>query len=121
MLCEALVDSSVEVVEGAAERTGGGSVAGQDGGEAWTQEAVVGSCKEESGAPSAIGDAISMAVGQALDHAVQSHAAKLVGDGAAADVLGYRLLVDQSSPCLYQLLHCALGARTKPKNLEEEP
>ena len=81
------MDLSVEVVEGAAERGAGGGVAWQNGGKARAEEAVVGSGEEESGAPAEIGDAISMAVGQALDHAVEAQPAKLVGDGAAADML----------------------------------
>ena len=89
MECEALLNSSVEGVKSAVERAVGGGVAWQNGGEAGSQEAVVGSCKEESGAPSEIGDAISMAVSHALDHAVQAQAAKLVGYGAAADMLGW--------------------------------
>ena len=75
MLCEALVDSSLEDVEGAAERAAVCGMTWQDGGEAWAQKAIVGSGEEEGCAPAEIGDAVSMAVGQALDHAVQAQAA----------------------------------------------
>ena len=71
-MCERLLDSSVENIEGAGERDGLGTMAGQDGGKSGSQEAVVGSREEEGGAPSEIGDAISMAFRQTLDHAVQA-------------------------------------------------
>lgn len=87
-MCERLLDASVEYIEGAGERDRLGTMAGQDGGESGSQESVVGSGEEESGAPSEIGDAISMAVWQTLDHVVQAQAAELISDGAAADGLG---------------------------------
>ncbi|MBR2813062.1 MAG: hypothetical protein IKE60_00310 [Reyranella sp.] len=87
-MSETLLDSSAEGVEGAAERDDLGGVARQDGGESWAQKAVVGSSAEESGAPAEVGDAMSMTVRQALDHAVGAQATELIGDGAAADGLG---------------------------------
>ena len=63
-------------------------MAWQDGGEFWSEQTVVGSGEEESGAPAEICDTISMAVRQALDHAVEPQATQLIGDGAAADSLG---------------------------------
>ena len=63
-------------------------MAWHDSGEAWAQDAIVCSGEEESGAPTEIGKAVSMAFGQAVDDAVQAQTAQLVGDGAAADGLG---------------------------------
>ena len=88
MLCETLLDLSVKAVEGATEGEDLGSVARQDGGQSGAQEAVIGSREEESRAPAEIGNAVSMAMRQALDHAVEAQAAELIGDGATADSLG---------------------------------
>ena len=61
------IDFFGEPVEGASQGSSTGSERWQRGGEAWSHKAVVGSGKEERIAPAEIGDAISGAVGRALN------------------------------------------------------
>ena len=79
------IDFGGERVEGAFQGSGGGAERWQRRGEAWSQKAVVGSGKEEGNAPAEIGDAISEAVGRALDKGVEAKPAQLVGHGALGD------------------------------------
>src|SRR5215471_9891195 len=78
-------ETGVERVEGLFEACGDGVMAGQGCGEAWTEEMIVGSREEQSGAETAVGDLVSVAVWLAVDHAVQAQAAQLVGHGAGTE------------------------------------
>src|SRR6201988_2481114 len=82
------IDFLVEPVEGGSQRSSNGSERWQRGGEAWSQKAVVGSGKEERNAPAEIGDAISEAIGSALNQAVEAKPAQLVGHCAGGDRCG---------------------------------
>jgi len=66
------IDFFGEPVEGGSQGSGDGSERWQRGGEAWSQKAVIGSGKEERNAPAEIGDAVSEAVGRALNQAVEA-------------------------------------------------
>ena len=79
------IDLGGERVEGAFQGSGSGVERWQRRSEAWSQKAVVGSSKEEGNAPAEIGDAISEAVGRALDQGVEAKPAQLVGDCALGD------------------------------------
>jgi len=82
------IDFFGEPVEGGSQGSSNGSERWQRGGEAWSQKAVVGSGKEERNAPAEIGDAISEAVGRALNQAVEAKPAQLVGHCAGGDRCG---------------------------------
>ena len=45
---------------------------GYDGGQSGAQQAIIGSGKEEGGSEAGIGDAVTVTVGDALDHAVEA-------------------------------------------------
>src|SRR6266403_4758467 len=79
------VDARVDFVEGALERGIDGAQAWQCGGQSGTQDAVVGTGEEQRGPEAECGDAVSKAVGQAFDQAVETQAAQLVSDGALGD------------------------------------
>src|SRR6201987_805008 len=91
VLCDQLglgdhgIDFFGEPIEGVSQGSSNGSERRQRGGEAWSQKAVVGSGKEECKAPAEIGDAISEAVGHALNQAVEAKPAQLVGHCARGD------------------------------------
>ena len=78
-------DLGVDFVEGALERSADGAEAGKCGGQSGTQDAVVGAGEEQRGAEAECGDAVSKAVGQAFDQAMETQAAKLICDGALGD------------------------------------
>src|ERR1700739_1091405 len=82
------IDFFGEPVEGASQGSSNGAERWQCGGEAWSQKAVVCSGKEERDAPAEIGDAISEAVGCALNQAVEAKPAQLVGHSAGGDRRG---------------------------------
>ena len=65
----------------------GRGVCGEDSGEAWAEQAVVGTAEEQRGAEAGLGDAVGVGIRQAFDHAVQAQAAELVGDGARPEGL----------------------------------
>src|ERR1700758_759917 len=79
------IDFFGEPVEGGSQGSSNGSERWQRGGEAWSQKPIVGSGKEERNAPAEIGDAISEAVGRALNQAVEAKPAQLVGHCAGGD------------------------------------
>ena len=66
------IDFFGEPVEGASDWSSNSSERWQRGGQARSQKAIVGSGKEERNAPAEIGDAISEAVGRALNQAVEA-------------------------------------------------
>src|ERR1700756_153427 len=79
------IDFFGEPVEGGSQGSSNGSERWQRGGEAWSQKPIVGSGKEERNAPAEIGDAISEAIGRALNQAVEAKPAQLVGHCAGGD------------------------------------
>src|SRR6201993_2277528 len=95
------IDFFGEPVEGGSQGSGDGSERWQRGGEAWSQKAVIGSGKEERNAPAEIGDAVSEAVGRALNQAVEAKSAQLVGHCALGDCYG--IAAGQSRKMLAQI------------------
>ena len=79
------VDLPTERIESALEGRSDGAQGGQRGGEAWAQQAIVSAREEQGDAQTEVGDAITKAVGQALDQTMQAQPAQLVGDGALGD------------------------------------
>ena len=82
------IDFFGEPVEGGSQGSSNGSERWQRGGEAWPQKAIVDSGKEKRDAPAEIGDAISEAIGCALNQAVEAKPAQLVGHCAGGDRCG---------------------------------
>ena len=87
-LVDPYADLGIDFVERALERGIEGAASRDCGGEAGAQEAVVEPREEQRGAKAKRGDAITKAVGQALDQAVQAQTAQLIGDGALRDRFG---------------------------------
>jgi len=54
------------------------------GGQTGAQQAIVEADKEQGGSEPGIGDAVAMAAWDALDHAMETKAAQLIGDGAGS-------------------------------------
>jgi len=65
-------DAGIERIEGSLERGVGRVMVGEDGGEAGTEETIIGSCEEEGGSEARVGEAIAMAVWGAFDDAVKA-------------------------------------------------
>ena len=66
-------------------KPGGDPSSGISSGDAWTQDAIVGSGEEQGDAAAEVGDLVAEATGDALDQAVETQSAQLVGDGALRD------------------------------------
>src|ERR1700752_5033331 len=79
------IDFFGEPVEGASDWSSNSSERWQRGGQARSQKAIEGWGKEERTAPAEIGNAISEAVGRALNQAVEAKPAQLVGHCAGGD------------------------------------
>jgi hypothetical protein len=77
-LVDHCVDLGGERVEGVAERGCDRSEGGQSGGQAGTQEAIVGSSKEQGDAHAEVGDLVVEAFWDALDQAMEAKSAQLV-------------------------------------------
>jgi len=84
----AAVNLRLETVKGVAKRGVAGWPARHDLSEFWTQKAGVGSRKEEGNAQTRRGNVIAMAFRDALDQAVQTETAQVVGH-ASHGVLGW--------------------------------
>src|ERR1700746_991601 len=82
------IDFFGEPVEGGSQGSGDGSGGWRRGGGAWSQKGVIGWGKEKRNAPAEIGDAVSEAVGRALNQAVEAKSAQLVGHCALGDCYG---------------------------------
>src|SRR6266850_1362108 len=86
-LIDPCVELCVDGVEGALERGVDGAHCGENGGEAGAQKAVIEACEEQGCTQSEFGDAVAQAVGQTFDQAVETQAAKLIGECALRDRL----------------------------------
>src|ERR1700757_3323506 len=95
------IDFFGEPVEGSSQGSSNGSERWQRGGEAWSQKPVIGSGKEERNAPAEIGDAVSEAVGRALNQAVEAKSAQLEGHCALGDCC--RIAAGQGRKMLAQI------------------
>ena len=65
-------DPSTNIFLDAVTVLSGGVMIGYDGGQSGAQQAIIGSGKEEGGSEAGIGDAVTVTVGDALDHAVEA-------------------------------------------------
>src|SRR6201981_3058184 len=79
------IDFFGEPVEGGSQGSSNGSERWQRGGETWRKRPIVVWVKKEHTPPAEIGDAISEAVGRALNQAVEAKPAQLVGHCAGGD------------------------------------
>ena len=83
-LFDPCIDPCVDFIEGAPE-IDLDEVAGECGGQAWAQEAIVGAREKQGSTKAEFGNAIAKAFGQAFDQAVEAQAAKLIGDCGLGD------------------------------------
>src|SRR5712691_10391067 len=81
-LVDPFADPGVDLIEGALEWGVHGAKIGKCGGQARAQNAVIDAGEEQRCPESELGDAVSKAVGQAFDQAVEAQAAELIGDCA---------------------------------------
>src|ERR1700693_5977675 len=79
------VEAGVDLGEGFFDRAIDGTEGWKCGCQSRTQDAVVGAGEEQRYAEAECGDAVSKAVGQTFDQAMETQAAQLVGDCALGD------------------------------------
>src|ERR1700686_1902944 len=84
-LIDPLGELGVDFVEGLLERSIDGAHAGKCGSQSRPQDAVVGAGEEQRCPEAECSDAVSKAVGQAFDQAVETQATQLICDGALGD------------------------------------
>jgi len=82
-----LDELGVDFIEGALDRGIGGAEARKRGGQTRTQDAIVEAGEEQRGSETECGDAVSKAVVQAFDQAMETQSAQLVSDCALGDRL----------------------------------
>ena len=95
------VDLGAKRVEGPLEGRGDCTERRQRGRQTWAQKTVVNAGEEQGDTEAEVGDAVAKAVGQPLDQAVHSEAAKLIGHGTLPD--GFGMAVVEVSQMVTQL------------------
>ena len=76
-------------------------MAGQGYGETWAKKTIVGSCEEERGTETGLGDMIELGVWQAFDQAMQAQAAELIGHCTWPE--GFRIATAEFSKMVTQI------------------
>ena len=95
------VEGRVDFVEGLLEWRIGSAETWKCGSESRPQDAIVEAGEEQRRPEAECGDAVSKAIGQAFDQAVETQAAQLVGDCALSDRL--RIAAGQSGKVMTQI------------------
>ena len=88
MVLAAAVDLRLETIKGSAKRGVSGWTSGHDLSEFWTQQACVGAREEQSHAQARRGNVIAVTFRDALDQAVQTKPAQVIGHSAQG-VMGW--------------------------------
>jgi hypothetical protein len=106
-LFDCCVDLRGEGVEGALKRGLDGAESWERGGEAGTQDAIVGSGEEQGDAEAEVGDLVAEATGHALDQAVEAQPAQCgsrpsrcmaLNDGFASTRIAYSSMPSAHNP-----------------------
>ena len=79
-LVDACVDLCIDFVERSPERVIDGTEDWKGGGEAGTEQTIIEAGEEQSSPEAEFGNAIAEAIRHALDHAMKTQTAELVGD-----------------------------------------